>query len=216
MEVLVINSKDKVYEYISQQITEGNILPNERITEQSLAEATGLSRTPIREALLHLAALEIIEHTPNKGFKLVNYTLKDLEEVYQLIGILDGKSAQLAAPFLTEEDYSLMQFHIDTMYSAIANGLYIKYNEIQEAFHDIYINKAQNRRLIKEIHQQKQFLIAKAFSKSDPNNLKDILNKTNDEHQVILNLFKENNLCELRRYLEEVHWRIENARYDLW
>ncbi len=211
-----MNSKNIVYDYISKQITLGNIRPDDRITEQSLSEATGLSRTPIREALLNLSAQRILEHTPNKGFKLLNYSLDDLQEVYEIIGVLDGKSAELAAPKLNEDDYALMQFHIDSMTSAINNGLYIKYNEIQETFHDVYINKSPNKRLIDEIHLQKQFLIAKNFSKSDPNNLKEALHRTNDEHQVILNLFKENKTVELRNYIEQVHWRKENASYDLW
>lgn len=211
-----MNSKNIVYDYISKQITLGNIRPDDRITEQSLSEATGLSRTPIREALLNLSAQRILEHTPNKGFKLLNYSLEDLQEVYEIIGVLDGKSAELAAPLLNDEDYAIMQFHIDSMTSAIENGLYIKYNEIQETFHDVYINKSPNKRLIDEIHLQKQFLIAKAFSKSDPNNLKEALHRTNDEHQVILNLFKENKTVELRNYIEQVHWRKENASYDLW
>lgn len=211
-----MNSKNIVYDYLSKEITDGHIKPDDRITEQSLTEATGLSRTPIREALLYLSALNILEHTPNKGFKLINYSIEDLEEVYELIGILDGKSAELAAPFLNKEDYSLMQFQIDSMYSAINNGLFVKYNELQESFHNVYINKCPNKRLVKTIQEQKKFLIAKAFSKSDHSNLKSILSKTNHEHQEILNLFKDNKTHDLKSYLETVHWRKENAKYDLW
>ena len=84
-------SVNNVYDFISNQLTLGNIKRSDRITEQYLVDNLGISRTPVREALVKLTADGILEHVPRKGYKVKSYNKKDVQELYTLIGVLDGK-----------------------------------------------------------------------------------------------------------------------------
>lgn len=211
-----MNPKEKVYNFISEQLTSGRLQRSDRLTEQYLADHLGISRTPIREALLQLAADDILEREPRKGFKLKRYSEQDVEELYELIGILDGRVAQLALPLLTGEDFANMNFFIDSMYSAIDLELYTKYNELQEQFHDVYIKKCKNSLLKNELYNKKKIFIGKSYCRVDKDIIKDLLCTTNEEHETILALFKDQKDFEVRHFLETIHWNKKNARYDIW
>ena len=208
--------KEKVYNFISEQVTLGNLTPTDKITEQFLSDNVGLSRTPIREALLQLASENILEREPRKGFKLKQYSQEEVENIYEIIGTLDGKIAYETCEKLTQEDYSLMQFLIDSMYSSIKNGLYTKYNELQESFHNVYISLSTNSIMVQELKNKKKIFVGKNYKRITPETIQNLLKTTNDEHQTILNLFKNNQKNEVRKYLEEIHWNKSNARYDIW
>ncbi len=208
--------KDIVYKFISEQVTNGTLKKGDRLIETTIADQIGLSRTPVREALLELSATGIVERMPNKGFTLKDYTFKETQEIYQLIGVLDGKVAELTCDLLTEEDYAHMNFLISSMYAAIDNKLYTKYNELQEEFHNIYIAKCPNKTISKELDNRKKFFIGKAFLHTNPNLIQSILNETNDEHQVILDLFKAHKKHEVRHYLEDIHWAPNKSTFDQW
>lgn len=208
--------KEKVYNFISEQVTLGNLTPTDKITEQFLSDNVGLSRTPIREALLQLASENILEREPRKGFKLKQYSQEEVENIYEIIGTLDGKIAYETCEKLTQEDYSVMQFLIDSMYSSIKNGLYTKYNELQESFHNVYISLSTNSIMVQELKNKKKIFVGKNYKRITPETIQNLLKTTNDEHQTILNLFKNYQKNEVRKYLEEIHWNKSNARYDIW
>lgn len=211
-----MDPKDKVYNFISEQLTSGKLQRSDRLTEQYLVDHLGLSRTPIREALLQLASDDILEREPRKGFKLKSYSERDVEELYELIGVLDGKIAQLTLPLLTEEDFSLMKFLIDSMYSAIDHGLYTKYNELQEQFHNVYIKKCENSLLKNELYNKKKMFIGKSYCRVNKNMIQNLLRTTNEEHETIFKLLKAQDGIEVRRFLETIHWNKKNTRYDIW
>lgn len=208
--------KEKVYNFISEQITLGKLKRNDRVTEQYLAEELGMSRTPIREALLQLTSDDILEREPRKGFKIKQYTKKDVEDLYELIGVLDGKVAEIAVDYMEEADFLLMQFLIDSMNSSIENKLYTKYNEIQSEFHQVYIDKCPNKILKQELMNRKKIFIGKHYSRIDQEDIQGLLKKTNAEHVMILEFFKQKKKQELRNFLEHVHWVTSNAQYDIW
>lgn len=208
--------KERVYNFISSQLTLGELKRSDRITEQYLVDNLGISRTPVREALLQLAADGILEHEPRKGYAVKNHSKRDVEELYVVIGVLDGKVATLALPFLEQTDYAMMNFLIGSMDSAIENGLYTKYNELQSQFHDVYMAKCPNQLLCQELLAKKKIFIGKSYNHMDKETTKEQLLATNQEHKKILELFKIGKTAALRQYIEEVHWVPQHAQYDIW
>ena len=60
--------KDHVYDYIAEQILEGNLAPEEKINESVICETLKISRTPVREALIQLASEGVLKNRARKGF----------------------------------------------------------------------------------------------------------------------------------------------------
>ncbi len=210
-----MNPKDMVYNLLSEKISTGEIQPDGKFTEGYLVENLGLSRTPIREALIHLSAEGIIQKEANKGYTLKKLSVEEIEDLYELIGYLDGKIAQLTVGHLSEDDFTQMQYMVDVMYASIKNGLYTKYNELQMQFHNFYMSKCPNQILVSVVNRLKYSFVGKSYAHADKQTLQKVLEETNNEHEEIINLFKQKKTKELQSYFENVHWNVSRAKYDL-
>lgn len=90
-------------ELIRQAILEGRLAPRERLKEEELARELGISRTPIREALLVLQSEGLVEASPNRGSTVKAYAPADVLEMYELRALLEGHGARRAATRHTPE-----------------------------------------------------------------------------------------------------------------
>lgn len=207
--------KDHVYDYIAEEILKGNLLPDEKINENKIVEELSISRTPVREALIQLSSEGILENVPRKGFVVKRLTEKEANELYVIIGILDGLAAKLACPALAESDYKNMEFYIDSMDLALKAKNYEMYLKQQKIFHQIYIDKCGNTSLIEQIMKLKNKFIKRSYLDDMSGQVNQILLATNDEHRKILELFKNQDVNGVEKYLSSVHWAEENSHFDL-
>ena len=96
--------RELVYEELREMILTGDIKPGTRLMEVELAGEMGVSRTPIREALIRLAHDHIIEMYPKRGAFVPQVTVKDILELYELRIANDGVAAFLFTENAAEED----------------------------------------------------------------------------------------------------------------
>ena len=176
----------QVCDYIIEQIRYGKILFGDRVDENMLKEELGISRTPIREALIKLSTDGILVTIPRKGFFVREMTEQDAIEVDGITGWLEMYVIELALPKMTEDDYALMERLIDEMEISIKNQDYAIYAEKQKQFHDVYLNRTENKTLIKVYQQiQKDFIMLTWFFRNK-NQLFTVLDDTNQEHRQLL------------------------------
>ena len=95
------NASTTATESIRDAILEGRLAPGSRLKEEQLAGELGISRTPIREALLVLQTEGLVEAAPNRGATVRRYAPADLDELYQLRAVLEGHAARVAADRIT-------------------------------------------------------------------------------------------------------------------
>jgi DNA-binding GntR family transcriptional regulator len=207
--------KDHVYDYIAEEIRCGNLLPDQRINENVICTELGISRTPVREALIQLSAEGILENKARKGFVINSMTEKDVTEIYAVIGVLDGYAASLSCDSLTEKDYNDMSFYIETMDLAIKSGNYEMYHKQQFLFHQLYIDRCGNDALIDTIGKSKNKLLKRSYDTDVDGKTAEVLYTTNEEHREILRRFQEKDKEGLFTYLVQVHWRPVYASYDV-
>jgi DNA-binding GntR family transcriptional regulator len=209
-----LSLKDHVYNYISEKINDGSLKPEDKINEQQISDALGISRTPIREALIQLAAEGYLESIPRKGFRVRNLDYNKAKELYEIIGLLDGRIAYLTIDIISEEDIRNMEFLADSMTAAIEQDLSNRYYELQVDFHNTYINLCKNQEMINLLNQLKRSFLRKYYVFGHSQEEIEILKETNQEHYEIIRLFKEKKKEELERYIRDVHWSKEKAIYD--
>lgn len=206
--------KDHVYDYIADQILNGNLRAEEKVNESTICEELSISRTPVREALIQLATEGILDNVQRKGFVVKSLTEKEAEELYVIIGTLDGLCARLACPVLTEREFRDMQFYIDSMYLAIESSNYEMYLSQQKIFHQVYIDKCGNDTLIDYIARVKSKLLRQRYLDNPDEDMRKVLRMTNDEHQKILDYLKAGDGQGASDYLSKVHWSSRNAYYE--
>jgi DNA-binding GntR family transcriptional regulator len=90
------NLYHQVADRIRELIEQGELTPAERISEKQLCETFGVSRTPLREALKVLASEGLVELLPNRGARVIQPTLKQVKDTFDLMGALEGLSGELA------------------------------------------------------------------------------------------------------------------------
>lgn len=198
--------KDHVYDFIAEEIREGKLLPGQRISENDICKELEISRTPVREALIQLAAEGVIENKSRKGFTIKTITVKEITELYTVIGALDATAAKLACSNLSKHDYADMAFYIESIDLAIKAENFEMYHKQQIAFHQVYIHKCGNKTLIGFIETAKNKLISKIYTDSVQGNAAQVLYSINDEHRRILELFKAKDEDGVFRYIAEKHW----------
>lgn len=90
----------RVYEALWKQIVGGERQPGERLIDGELATDFGVSRTPIRQALLQLQQLGFVSATPRRGFHVTMFSVADLRDLYDLRVILEQAAVRAATPHI--------------------------------------------------------------------------------------------------------------------
>jgi DNA-binding GntR family transcriptional regulator len=106
---------DVVARRLAQAILSGQLPPGSRLREETLASNFSVSRTPIREALIVLAASGLAHLEPNRGATVLQLTADDVAEVYHLRAVLESESAALASRRITPEVAGLLVKICDRM-----------------------------------------------------------------------------------------------------
>lgn len=216
METLRKPLKDHVYEYISSRIDAGELAAGDRVSEQAICDAMGVSRTPVREALIQLASDGYLDNLPRRGFRVRGFNQQNAVEVFEIMGPLDGQAAYLACSLLTAEDLTQLRFLVGSMDLAIQGGLIRKYDDIQRDFHRTYAERCGNDRLLNMIGQLERCFIKRDYASVDQTTACELLKKANTEHARILELFEARDAPGVRDFIRDIHWNTENAQFTVW
>jgi DNA-binding GntR family transcriptional regulator len=93
---------ETAYRTIRARIIDGSYASGQHLTGERLAEAVGLSRTPVREALRRLDAEGLVRVVPNQGAYVTGWTWTDIDQMFELRTVLEAYAAELATNRLTD------------------------------------------------------------------------------------------------------------------
>jgi len=166
---------DQAYQTVRDGIINGRYPPSSRITEQEIAEAAGVSRTPVREALRRLHAEGLVEFQANHGAVVTDWTDTDIDEVFELRAMLESYGAARAASHATAaqrqelRDLAEEQFRLS---SQRAEGHLERIGELNSRFHRRLQEAANSPRLARALAALLEApLILKTFAKYGPQDL---------------------------------------------
>ncbi len=204
--------KDHVYNFIATKINDGTFQAGNKVNEQLICEELNISRTPVREALIQLAAEGYLENLPHKGFIISKLNAEKAIELYLVIGVLDGLAASLAAEKISEKELAHMRYLVSAMDLSLDSGMTEAYLKLQIEFHDVYINICGNSELIKLLATLKKSFFRFRYTVNDT--IISMLKDTNAEHKKIIELFEAKDANGLDHYLRTVHWNFTRAEFD--
>src|SRR5512133_520684 len=149
---LVHNSlHDEVAAQLRDRIFDGELLPGTFLDEVQLAEEMHISRTPLREALKVLKAEGLVRHEPRRGSFVNEVTEQDLDEIFPVIALLEGRCAREAATNATDADLEELEaLHQKLERHARARRIN-DYYTANFAIHEAIIGLARNRWLAQVI-----------------------------------------------------------------
>lgn len=129
------------------------LAPGSLISENELAEEMGLSRTPVREALIDLSKVKIIEIAPQKR-SMVAYIDYDLvEEARFMRNVLECAVVELVCQLRTEDDLNKLEENVKFQRFYLENGVYGSMMELDNLFHKTLFEIAQKPQVYQMIRQ---------------------------------------------------------------
>lgn len=162
---LARNASVAATELIRAAILDGRLEPGQRLKEEELARELGISRTPVREALLFLQAEGLVESVPNRGATVRSYEPEEIEDMYQLRALLEGHAAHRAATRISEDD--IRRLHESNARFAKLRAADDVVDLIKEnlVFHNIILEAAGSERLSSMVRKVIELpLVYKSFS----------------------------------------------------
>ena len=149
---LVRNASAAATELIRAAILDGRLPPGQRLKDEELARELGISRTPVREALLVLQTEGLVDAAPNRGAVVRSHDGDDLEDLYQLRALLEGYGARRAAANISEKSIADLWVSCDRFDSLIEGDVQelVKENMF---FHNTILDAARSRRVAELIRK---------------------------------------------------------------
>ncbi|MFC5996530.1 GntR family transcriptional regulator [Pseudonocardia hispaniensis] len=103
-----MTSAERVVVAVRDLILRGEFAAGARLGEVELAERLGVSRTPVREALTRLAVEGLVEIVPNRGARVMSWSVAELEGVFELRSVLEPRLTALAVPRASADDIAAL------------------------------------------------------------------------------------------------------------
>ena len=139
-----------------EAILKGRLKPGERLMEVQMAEEMGVSRTPVREAIRKLELEGLVVMVPRKGAYVAGLTLKDVANVFEIRGSLEGLAAALAAERITDEEIKSLDMVLKDISSAGEKGDIEAIIKKDVEFHQVLFSASRNDRLAQIINNLKE------------------------------------------------------------
>ena len=121
---------------IEAMIIDGALRPGERLDETVLAKKFGVSRTPVREAIRVLTAIGLVQNSGRQGAEVAQISISMLIEMFELMAVLEGMCAQLAARRATDDERSSMFATHKKLEETLDRGNHKDFYSVNLKFHD--------------------------------------------------------------------------------
>jgi DNA-binding GntR family transcriptional regulator len=200
---------DKVHALLRADIAKGVFRPGARILEKAIALQLGISRTPIREALLRLEIEGVVVCTSRRSYNVRILTVQDIREIYETLGILEGSAVAAVAARLRAEELRELRRLNRLMTTAASAADLPAFGHLNRCFHDVFLLKLENRTLRETCNLVRGPLYTFPVQRRS---LADWLRKSVAEHRTIIRLATTGETDALGEYFRDVHWSFENNR----
>jgi len=195
--------KEQVYEYLREQMRKGDILPASAIDLEETSTKLGVSRTPLRDALLQLEMEGFVTILPRRKVIVNTLTIKDIKNYYQIIGALESTAFLLAFGKIGETHIEYMQKMNDGMKKAIGNDNFDLYYEENLNLHNTFLNLCDNESLIRIVNTLKKRLYDFPRQKGY---VREWEETSIGEHQALIDLIKQGKRQEAADFIRDIHW----------
>lgn len=154
------NKTQYVYDYVMERIVDGSFAAGSSLSITTLAEETGVSLIPTREALRRLESEGLVEFLFHRGVRVAELTIEKYREIMEAEAVLEGLAVGLAAPLLTASELERAREVNARMNRALEAGDFHGYNLGSLEFHGILRAPCPNRHLREMLDRGQQRVAA--------------------------------------------------------
>ncbi|WP_457553382.1 GntR family transcriptional regulator [Desulfobacula sp.] len=201
----ILSLREQVYTYLRKQMSLGDLLPGSTLNIGKIAKQLGISKTPLRDALIHLEIEGFVTILPRRGVRVNVLELLDVKNAYYAIGMVE-------ASVVLDSFDRIEQHHILKLEKLNAKMIQdVEKNNFQQLFnnniefHNVYLDISNNELIKNFILPIKQRLYdfprQNYISRWEMRNCK--------EHALFINYLRQKNPVKASKVLKDKHWSFE-------
>jgi DNA-binding GntR family transcriptional regulator len=191
--------QDQVYTYLRNKIVNGDIPPGQRIIEQKVAKETGISRSPVREAIRRLESENLVTVSPRGGVKVFRPTFTDFQHLYECRISLEPSAAYYAALRIDVSEKHILAELVDNMTIAVEKKDIEKLKSLSSKFHFTILKASGNPYLVKVMEHLNSLL---TFYRNAVLDIPQRLNDGDIEHKAIWEAIEKRDSKEAKALME--------------
>jgi len=195
--------KEQVYEYLRESMRRGDLLPGAVIDLEVTSKRLGVSKTPLRDALLQLEMEGFVSILPRRKVVVNVLTLQDIRNYYEIIGALESTALLQAFDRIKDSEVRRMEGLNAEMKEAIERDDFDLYYERNLEFHDVFLGRCGNENLLRIVNTMKKRLYD--FPRKQ-GFVKEWEEASIGEHADLVGLIKSRNRKEAAVHIRDVHW----------
>jgi DNA-binding GntR family transcriptional regulator len=208
-QVRAVSLREQVAEQIRIAIIEGRLKPNDHIIEAALTEQLGVSRSPVREALIILERESLVVSIPNRGSFVRAFSPEDISALFSMRTTLENFAAELIIDKLTSKDYQALTALVERQKFQIEQGDFKVVRSIDMAFHQYLIDSSQHPHLTRNWQEIVAQIAAVLYLRAEAQPDFDEYLAVKD-HQSIISSYIEHDLERVKSENRRINKRVES------
>ncbi len=195
--------KDQVYEYLRSQLRKGELMPGDVIDMSVTSQKLGVSKTPLRDALIRLEMEGFVNIMARKGVLVNVLTVEGIREIYQILGALESTAIIAASRTINKGEVDRLRKLNEGMRKAIENDDFNDFYDKNLKFHDVFLRLSGNNMLRKTADVLKKRLYD--FPRR-AGYVKEWEQSSIKEHQQIVEFISAKKYFKAADFIRDVHW----------
>lgn len=195
----------QVYDYLQKQMRIGALEPGASMSVNTMIKELGISRTPLREALLILQEQGFVSILPQRGVRINALDMKDVKDIYEILGGIESRVILSVFSKIGDAEISRMEELNSEIESTLAKGDIVRYNQANVDFHNVYLDLSDNQRLLRYVKVLKLQLYD--FPRRDYG--KQWNGKNLQQHRQFVKLIQKGAARPAADYMRDIHWEYD-------
>ncbi|MBU0463102.1 MAG: GntR family transcriptional regulator, partial [Proteobacteria bacterium] len=201
----ILSLREQVYTYLRKQMNLGVLLPGSTINIGEIASQLGISKTPLRDALIHLEVEGFVTILPRRGVCVNVLELRDVRNAYNAIGMVEASIVMNCFDRIEPSHILKLEQLNEIIILDIEKNDFTRLFNTNVEFHDVYLDISKNELIKKFILPIKQRL----YDFPRQNYIKEWEIKNCEEHQQFIDCLKQGKPEKAAKVLKDVHWSFE-------
>jgi DNA-binding GntR family transcriptional regulator len=171
------------------------------ISMNQIMKNLGMSRTPLRDALLQLQAEGFVTFLPQRGIRINELSQQDIEDLYEMLGALDSRVLLAVFDQIGSFEIKQMKTLNQEMLENISGSTFARYWDLNTDFHNVYLDLSSNKPILNQINIIRQKLFE--FGKKDW--IRKMREMNHREHLIMIELIEKGDAVQAADYMRDVH-----------
>ena len=200
-----VSLREQVYLYLREQMNTGKLLPGSTIDMNELSKQLGISKTPLRDALIRLECEGYVEILPRRGVRVASLTLQDVKNLYEIIGTLEASVILSCCNCMDSARIERLKRLNTKMRTVLVDEDFNSYYDLNLEFHNVYLNLSDNaelRHLLTHLKQRLYDFPRRCY-------IKEWEMSNCDEHQKFVKHLEQGDVRGAAGQMRDVHWSFE-------